>query len=104
MWLDADPDLFSFEHHLLAVEAVLASGRERNGKRLGTDVAAVALERADDHPIGVVSRVDAILDVQPDLFPTVLDGTHQLACQTLELQLFRDHGVQTGLCRAEREA
>src|SRR5438477_12967162 len=104
MPLDADPDLLSFEHHLLAVKAFIASGGERNRKGFRLDVAGMALHRSSEHAIRDVARVDSILDVEAKLLAPVLDGSNHLARQSFELELLGDHGVQVDHGGAKRDA
>src|SRR3989442_1328727 len=80
---ESDPDLFSLDHHLLAVESVVAPLRECDGQRLCLDVVGVALQRASEHSIGVVARFDAILDVETELLPPILDDPHHFTSKAL---------------------
>src|SRR5204863_42606 len=61
---EPDPDLLSFDHALLAVEAVIAAGLEGPGQGLCLDVVGVPLDRAHEHAISVVARVDAVLHIE----------------------------------------
>src|SRR5437879_13281001 len=92
MPLDADPDLLSFEHHLLAVKAFVAPWRERNRKGFVLEVVGVALHRAGEHAIRDIPRVDTVLHDETELLAPVLDGQDHLARQYFDRALPGHHG------------
>src|SRR5947207_1120122 len=102
--LEPDPDLLSFDHALLAIEAVIAAGLERPGQGLSLDVIGVALDRAHEHAISVVARVDAVLHIELESLAQVLDLAHDLARQAFELEGLGDLRVQLDLGGAKGHA
>src|SRR3981081_2929349 len=78
---EADPDLLSFEHLLLAIEIVPAALFKRDSKPLLVAELAATLNRAQQHPVSFVPHVDAVFDIQTELLAAVLDRTGDLAGQ-----------------------
>src|SRR5258708_34641547 len=71
---EADPDLLSFDHHLLAVEIVGPTLVDCDRQGLVLDIAGVAVDRPLEHPIRLIPGLDTGLHVEPGLVPAILDG------------------------------